>query len=55
MLSLRSMTDNDLPAVQAGLRLPDVARWWTPQTAAEQEIAKHRRRISGPAPGPRSC
>ena len=52
MLSLRSMTDNDLPAVQAGLRLPHMARWWTPQTAAEQEIAKHRRRISGASARP---
>ena len=46
MLSLRSMTENDLPAVQAWLRLPHVARWWTPQTTAEQEIAKYRRRIN---------
>jgi GNAT acetyltransferase-like protein len=49
MLSLRSMTENDLPAVQAWLRLPHVARWWTPQTTAEQEIAKYRRPANGHA------
>jgi hypothetical protein len=32
MLSLRSMTEDDLPAVRAWPRLPHVARWWTPQT-----------------------
>src|SRR5690242_5207895 len=41
------MTEDDLPAVQAWLRLPHVARWWTPQTTPEQEIAKYRRRITG--------
>lgn len=46
MLSLRPMTEDDLPAVQAWLRLPHVARWWTPQTTAEREIAKYQRRIS---------
>jgi hypothetical protein len=46
MLFLRCTTEDDLPAVQAWLRLPHVARWWTPQTTAGQEIAKYWRRIN---------
>jgi aminoglycoside 6'-N-acetyltransferase len=45
MLSLRLMTEDDLPAVEAWMRLPHVARWWLSGTTAEQEIAKYRRRI----------
>jgi hypothetical protein len=55
MLSLRCMTEDDLPAVQAWLRLPRVARWRTPPTTAEPEIAKYRRRINGPVASQRSC
>ena len=29
------MTEADLPAVEAWLRLPHVARWWTRDTTAE--------------------
>jgi hypothetical protein len=39
------MTEVDLPAVEAWLRLPHVARWWTPDTTAEAEIAKYRERV----------
>ena len=39
------MTEADLPAVQAWLRLPHVARWWTPDTTAEEEIARYRERV----------
>lgn len=39
------MTEADLPAVEAWLRLPHVARWWTPDTTAEAEIAKYRERV----------
>ena len=46
MLSLRLMTEDDLPAVEAWMRLPHVARWWLSGTTAEQEIAKYRRRIN---------
>jgi aminoglycoside 6'-N-acetyltransferase len=46
MISLSPMTEQDLPAVEAWLRLPHVARWWTPDTTAEEQIAKYRRRIS---------
>ena len=46
MLGLRPMTEDDLPAVAAWLVLPHVARWWTPDTTAEEEIAKYRRRVS---------
>lgn len=52
MLSLRPMTENDLPAVETWLRLPHVARWWTPDTTAEAEIAKYRQRIHGVSAGP---
>lgn len=45
MLSLRPMTEVDLPAVEAWLRLPHVARWWTPDTTAGAEIAKYRQRV----------
>jgi aminoglycoside 6'-N-acetyltransferase len=45
MLSLRPMTEEDLPAVGAWLRLPHVARWWTADTTAEAEIAKYRDRV----------
>jgi RimJ/RimL family protein N-acetyltransferase len=40
------MSEEDLPAVEAWLRLPHVARWWTPDTTAEEEIARYRQRIS---------
>jgi hypothetical protein len=43
---LRPMSERDLLAVEAWLRLPHVARWWTPDTMAEAEIAKYRMRIS---------
>jgi aminoglycoside 6'-N-acetyltransferase len=45
MLFLRAMAKEDLPVVEAWLRLPHVARWWTPDTTAD-EIAKYRTRIS---------
>jgi aminoglycoside 6'-N-acetyltransferase len=43
---LRPMSEGDLPVVEAWLRLPHVARWWTPDTTAAQEIARYRTRIS---------
>jgi aminoglycoside 6'-N-acetyltransferase len=46
VLLLRPMTEEDLPAVGAWLQLPHVARWWTPDTTAEEEIAKYRQRLS---------
>jgi Acetyltransferase (GNAT) domain len=46
MLGLRPMTEEDLSAVAAWLVQPHVARWWTPDTTAAEEIAKYRRRIS---------
>jgi Acetyltransferase (GNAT) domain len=46
-LRLRPMAEEDLPAVvQAWLRLSHVARWWTPGTTAEEQVARYRRRIS---------
>lgn len=50
MLSLRPMTEDDLPSVGTWLRLPHVARWWTPDTTAEQEVAKYQERIIGTWP-----
>lgn len=47
MVLLRPMDEGDLAAVDSWLRLPHVARWWTPDTAAEAEIAKYRQRIAG--------
>jgi aminoglycoside 6'-N-acetyltransferase len=47
VLSLRPMTEEDLPTVEAWLRQPHVARWWTPDTTAVHEITKYQRRISG--------
>jgi aminoglycoside 6'-N-acetyltransferase len=40
------MAEEDLPAVGTWLHLPHVARWWAPDTTAEEEVAKYRRRIS---------
>jgi aminoglycoside 6'-N-acetyltransferase len=45
MLSLRAITEADLPAVEAWLALPHVARWWTPDATPEAETAKYRERI----------
>ena len=45
MLSLRPMTEADLPAVEAWIRRPHVARWWTPDTTAEAETARYRERV----------
>ena len=47
MLSLRPMNEADLPAVETWLHLPHVARWWTPDTTADREVAKYRQRITG--------
>jgi RimJ/RimL family protein N-acetyltransferase len=39
------MAEEDLPKIAAWLGLPHVARWWTPDTTAEAELAKYRLRI----------
>jgi aminoglycoside 6'-N-acetyltransferase len=39
------MGEEDLPRIAGWLRLPHVARWWTPDTTAEAEIARYRQRI----------
>src|SRR6516164_11188436 len=41
------MNEADLPAVETWLHLPHVARWWTPDTTADREVAKYRQRITG--------
>jgi aminoglycoside 6'-N-acetyltransferase len=45
-LSLRPMTEADLPLIEGWLRLPHVARWWTPDTTAEAEIAEYREELN---------
>jgi hypothetical protein len=44
-LSLRPMAEEDLPGIAAWLCMPHVARWWTPDTTAEAELARYRKRI----------
>jgi RimJ/RimL family protein N-acetyltransferase len=45
MLSLRPMTEHDLPLVDAWLRQPHVAMWWIPDTTVEAEVAGYRENI----------
>jgi aminoglycoside 6'-N-acetyltransferase len=49
VLDLRPMTEANLPAIEAWLALPHVARWWTPDTTAEAVLADYRSRINGEA------
>jgi aminoglycoside 6'-N-acetyltransferase len=46
MVSLRPMTQADLPTVAGWLAEPHVARWWTPDTTAEAQLDKYRERIT---------
>ncbi len=50
MLSVRAMTVMDLPRVEAWLRQPQVARWWTPDTTAEAKVSLYRLRVTGQEP-----
>jgi aminoglycoside 6'-N-acetyltransferase len=52
MLSLRGMTEEDLPAVEAWLDLPHVARWWSANATPQQDVTKYRGRINGTGGGP---
>lgn len=45
VVNLRPMTLEDLPAVGMWLREPHVARWWTPDSTAERELAQLRARL----------
>jgi len=45
------MAEEDLPAIAAWLRLAHVARWWTPDTTADAEVARYRLRIGLDGPG----
>jgi aminoglycoside 6'-N-acetyltransferase len=47
VLSLRPMTEEDLPAIQTWLGLSHVARWWAAYATPEQDVAKYRGRIRG--------
>jgi aminoglycoside 6'-N-acetyltransferase len=44
------MAEPDLAGVDSWLREPHVARWWTPGTCAEEEVALYRRRVAGEDP-----
>jgi hypothetical protein len=55
MLSLHPMTEEHLPAVEAWLRSPHVARWWTPDPTAEAEIAKYRERVRPDSSSETTC
>lgn len=46
-LSLRPMTKHDLAVIRAWLDLPHVARWWTPDTTADAEVADYAQRLTG--------
>lgn len=46
MILLSPMKARDLVHVAAWLQLPHVARWWLPDTTAENEVAKYRHRIA---------
>ncbi|SRR5712691_3203276 len=47
VIALRPMAQSDLPALEAWLAQPHVARWWTADTTAEAELAKYRERAGG--------
>ena len=52
MLSLRPMTEHDLPLIADWLRQPHVAEWWLQDTTAEAEVAQYRECIvRGQDPG----
>jgi aminoglycoside 6'-N-acetyltransferase len=50
VIGLRPMADADLPRIGEWLVQPHVARWWTPETTPEEQLATYRRRIDGPSP-----
>jgi len=45
MLSLRPMTEQDLPLVADWLREPHLAPWWIPDTTVEAEISDYRAHV----------
>lgn len=49
------MTIDDLPAIDRWLREPHVARWWTPETTADTEVDKYRRRVETPGGPTKLC
>jgi aminoglycoside 6'-N-acetyltransferase len=44
------MAETDLRRIGGWLTQPHVARWWTPETTPEEQLAKYRRRITGTSP-----
>ena len=49
-LSLRPVTVDDLPQIEAWLREPHVAKWWLTTTTIDEEIEDIRKAISGEEP-----
>ena len=47
VITLREMASSDLPALEAWLAQPHVARWWTADTTMEAELAQYRDRVTG--------
>lgn len=47
VITLRPMAASDLPALEAWLAQPHVARWWTQDTTLEAELAQYRERVKG--------
>jgi aminoglycoside 6'-N-acetyltransferase len=47
VITLREMAESDLPALEAWLAQPHVARWWTPDTTLEAELTQYRERVTG--------
>jgi hypothetical protein len=54
-VSLRPMSEADLPLVAGWLRLPQVARWWTRDTTAEAETASTGTESAAAIRLPRTC
>ena len=49
MITFRRMQLADLPVVEAWLREPHVARWWTRDTTAAAQLSKYQQRIVAPS------
>ncbi len=50
VMTLRAMTEADLPQIASWLTEPHVARWWLADQTAEQELAPYPARIRGAEP-----
>lgn len=55
LVTIRRMTREDLVAVGLWIREPHVARWFLPETTADAEVERYRRRIDGPLSATTMC